>query len=91
MSTAAAATATHGGKIPPPAAQAFGGMLPILFDVSQVIDEITGARDRTETDKGRHGAQEGIYAEELPIENQCGEHEAVFRPLSRPHGPEEGT
>lgn len=71
-------------------ALALFGVFAVAFDVGDVVDDIDGARNQAEQGEAFEGAQEGLEDKELFVEDKREEDEAIFRPLARAHGFEQG-
>jgi len=63
----------------------FRGMLSVLFNINQIIDEIDTARDQAKEQKSQTGAEKGVGVEQLQIKYQCGKDKDVFCPLLGSH------
>lgn len=61
-------------------------MLPIRFQVCQVIDDVNGAGSHAQEDEAGDGPDQRLYLEELTIKSQGCEDEPVFNPLAGAHG-----
>ncbi len=66
-------------------------MLPVGFQVENVVKNVNRTGDDAEQPKPGQRAQEVGQAEEFAVENQRGEDEGILRPLARSHGFQEGA
>jgi hypothetical protein len=66
-------------------------MLPILFNVGQVIDDIDCAGDHAEEDKGKGGPEQQGPDSQLLVKDEGQEHKAILDPLPGPQRPEESV
>ena len=64
-------------------------MLPIFFNVHQVVHNVDAAGQQAEGKKDQGGLQQKIQVQQLAIEYQGGIDDDTFYPLARPHGAEE--
>jgi hypothetical protein len=66
-------------------------MGPVLLAVAEVIEDVKGAGDHAEGEKGPGRFEQQGEGEEFPGEDQGREDEQVLGPLGRPHRPDDGT
>ena len=55
----------------------------ILLAIEHVVDEIDGARERTEHDEGRRGFEDGMRIVQLLGKDESAEDKQILRPLIR--------
>jgi hypothetical protein len=56
-------------------------MLPVFFNINQIVDQVDGAGDETKENKTNNGFGKGIKLKKFNIKNQSDKDSSVFVPL----------
>ena len=62
------------------------GVLPVGFQVKDVVDRVCEPGNHAEDKKGCQNAQDRLSKKELTVKDETGENDQIFRPLTRTEG-----